>query len=185
MPYEKSELKLDLIFDYIYEKKYIDDTIRAAVYYGEEYIISDICDKDIIELYVSYNYFQEEESDRGFELYQIDNDKWNSVYNILKDNIVLIETFSENLIKAKIDFDESKSIYTSIPFDKGWHVYIDGLETKTFSVTDALLAFDVEAGEHDITLNYSIPYFNLGLIITFISMAGTIILQIFIKKERT
>ena len=69
------------------------------------------------------------------------------------------------------------TMYTSIPYDKGWKVLIDGIETKTYKIGDAVLGFDINKGDHTIELEYSIPYLKEGALISITSLAALIILK--------
>ena len=63
------------------------------------------------------------------------------------------------------------SVFTSIPYDKGWNVYIDGIKVKTEEVNNTLLGLDVEAGEHNIVIKYKIPYALVGGCISLLSLS--------------
>ena len=170
--------------DYEYASDYINSSIWEYNDYNEKYLISDSLEKDTIEVYVGYNNYDEEYSDIGFEIYELDYNNWNSAYDILKDNSVDIKEFRENDIKAYTNYSERKSIFTSIPYDKGWNVYVDNEKVSTYKIADALLGFDVDKGEHEIRLKYSIPYFKGRLIISIVSLIGIISLQIVLKKNQ-
>ena len=154
-------------YDYIFD--YTDEKILDYENYNESYIISNKYKNDIIEIYVGYNYYDEEYADKGFEIYELNYEKWDNAYKILENNSINILSFNENNISAYTDFDEAKSIYTSIPYDKGWIVYIDDKKTESYPIANALLGFDVKPGKHKISIKYEIPYFKLGITISIIS----------------
>ncbi len=74
-------------------------------------------------------------------------------------------------------------IYTSIPYDDGWNVYVDNEKVDTFQVGNALLAFDITKGNHKIKLKYEIPKFNIGIIISITSIIILVGSVIIIKKR--
>ena len=61
-------------------------------------------------------------------------------------------------------------IYTSIPYDEGWKVLVDGKEVKTEKFADSLLMFKAGKGKHKIKIVYTPPLQKLGLIISIISI---------------
>jgi uncharacterized membrane protein YfhO len=74
---------------------------------------------------------------------------------------------------------------TTIPYDKGWQVYVDGEQVETFEVLDALVAFRVDdAGEHTIRFVYRSSAFKVGIIITIVSIAGFVLIIIFERRLR-
>lgn len=170
--------------DYDYAEEYIEEAIWQYSDYEEKHIITDICSDDYIEIYVGYNYYDAESENTGFEIYELDYDKWESAYSILNNNDLTIDFFGEDNIKAISNFNEDKSVFTSIPYDKGWKVFVDGEETKTYSTAQALLGFDLPKGKHKITLKFKTAYFGTGMLVTSISIVGTVILNVFTKRRK-
>ncbi|MBQ2709109.1 MAG: YfhO family protein, partial [Clostridia bacterium] len=65
---------------------------------------------------------------------------------------------SDTRIEGTVTTDETHTlIYTSIPYDEGWNVTVDGQSVELVRVADALLAIDASAlpeGEHIVVLSY-------------------------------
>lgn len=61
---------------------------------------------------------------------------------------------------------------STIPYDKGWTVTVDGRDTETLKNWDCMLAFSVEPGEHTVELRYHPPGKTAGLLITLVSAAA-------------
>ena len=76
------------------------------------------------------------------------------------------------------------TIYSSNPYDDGWHVYINGKEISKFRIGNAFLGFDVLDGDNDIKLVYKIPYLGLGL---FISCSSVFLLslEIYLLRKKS
>ena len=146
--------------------------------YNEPKIINIASDDDKIVIYVDYSYYL------GYDpiVYTINHDKFEQGYNKLIDNKLEITSFKESLIEAKINVDENKLVYTSIPYDEGWHVYVDGEEVKTTALGNAFLTFYVSPGKHNITFKYKIPYIIPSLLITIFGIGVLIIDTLFGKK---
>ena len=66
-------------------------------------------------------------------------------------------------------------LYTSIPYDKGWTVKVDGQEVETFALQDALLYINLEQGEHTIEFSFFPQGFKIGLLASF---AGVMLLVV-------
>ena len=55
-------------------------------------------------------------------------------------------------------------ILTTITYDEGWQVYVDGERTEIYRALDALVAFDIpDEGEHTVELKYMPSAFSLGI----------------------
>ena len=76
---------------------------------------------------------------------------------------------------------------TTIPYDKGWQVTVDGVPVEAYEVVDALLAFDVPDGEHTVTLRYAPREYKIGRVtgaIGLVLLAGTLAAEFVIRKYR-
>ena len=47
-----------------------------------------------------------------------------------------------------------ETVLTTIPYDKGWRITVDGEEVETYKTLDALIAFNLTEGEHTVTMRY-------------------------------
>ncbi len=104
-----------------------------------------------------------------FIVFNINNDKFIEGYEILKSGQIEYEEFSETKISGKFYANENEMLYTSIPYDKGWNVYIDGnklADDDIIIISDALLGVNITSGEHEITFEYSIPGLNVSIVIS-------------------
>ena len=84
-------------------------------------------------------------------------------------------------------------IFTSIPYDSGWQVFVDGKRVDTHGILGdstnenetegSLVAFSVkDAGTHKIELKYRPTAFTFGLTLSIVGIVILILLCIFEKK---
>ena len=143
--------------------------------YLEPGIININTSENEFEVIVAYNTYYGDQFlnyDNYFEIYTIDNEKFIDAYNYLKQYKLNITDFTEDTITGNITLDDNMIVYTSIPYDEGWKVYVDNKEIKTFKLGGALLGFSARKGTHEIKFKY-IPK---GLIPgTIISSIGILI----------
>ena len=71
----------------------------------------------------------------------------------------------------------------SVPYDKGWKVYVDGKEEKLYPIFDAMSAVNLTAGEHEIEMRYSPRGFIPGICISIVSLAALVMLYILERKK--
>ena len=71
-----------------------------------------------------------------------------------------------NLIQGRIKSQKDGMFITSIPFDKGFEMTIDGVKVKCEKVNKAFLGFYLEAGKHKIRILYHAPGVTAGKILT-------------------
>ena len=105
-------------------------------------------------------------------------------YNILNSKKINITNFKENNIKGNISLIDDTSIYTSIPYDKGWKVYSNNKEIKTYKINDSLLGFDLKKGKNNIELKYTPNNLDIGISISITTLIITITYLIIKKKQQ-
>lgn len=92
-------------------------------------------------------------------------------------------SFENDRITGKVRSDKAGILFFSIPFDSGWHIYIDGRETEKFRVNVGFLGGIVPSGQHTIRLVYSPRYYQLGKGISLLTLGGWIVAAILGKKK--
>lgn len=83
-------------------------------------------------------------------------------------------TFTENGLSGEITVQQPRILFFSIPFDKGWHVRLDGNEAKLHRVNIGFTGMVIPAGTHQIELYFIPRLFILGVIISAIAALVTI-----------
>ncbi len=103
------------------------------------------------------------------------------VYEMLAETPMKITEMSDTRIKATVDTPKTATLFTSIPFDEGWSVKVDGKEVSCFAWEDTFLAFEVGVGMHELEFSYIPPGFKEGLLI---SVVGVIVSAFLLFPKR-
>ncbi len=150
-----------------YYKK-ADEEVKVFDYkkHKEKHIINTRTDEEFFTVYVGYNNYQYD----SLYAYTIDDEKYIQAANILENNEVLISEFNEYNIIGFIESQKDATIYTSIPYDDGWSVKINGKTVETFKIGNSLLGFDINQGQNNIELNYRSKGIIVGGIISLVSI---------------
>ncbi len=122
-----------------------------------------------------------------FYPYYVDNEKLNEGYKILKSRSMNVESFEETKITGTVNVDKDCTFFTSIPYDTGWSVKVDGVEldeSQINAIVNAYLSFDITAGEHTIELTYMPDGLILGAGISVLTIIAIIFAAIIFKKRR-
>ncbi len=82
--------------------------------------------------------------------------------------------------------DSDQMILTTIPYDEGWKVYVDGEEVEIYETLDALMAFDIAStGEHTVELKYMPDVYIVGMLISIAGISTFVLLcaaELVLKK---
>lgn len=121
--------------------------------------------------------------------YSMDIDKYIQLYNTLNDEGLNITYYDDTHIKGTITAKTDGMMFTSIPYDKSFTMYIDGVETPLSYIGEkAFITVDLTAGTHTVEFKYVPAGFKYGLILTILSvllLAGFIAFRVLVKKEIT
>jgi len=107
-----------------------------------------------------------------------------NTYNI--NNNAEITHYLNNKIKLKVDTDENGLLWLSEIWYPAWKAKIDGKKTKVYCADFSFRAIEVPKGSHEVTFTFSSSYFNLGALITIISLLSSLGFLIFtyLKKRK-
>jgi uncharacterized membrane protein YfhO len=101
--------------------------------------------------------------------YYLDDTVFENAINTLSaTQLVIDDEFTDDHITGELLTNtEDQTILTTIPYDEGWIVKIDGKEIEYYKTLDALIAFDIDdIGEHEVEFIYRSKPFVLGMICT-------------------
>ncbi len=90
--------------------------------------------------------------------------------NALSRNQLVVSTYSESAFSGEINVLDAGVMFTSIPYDKGWTVTVDGVETETFKIGEALLGFYITEGAHSVKFSYTPSGLTAGIIISILCL---------------
>ena len=103
----------------------------------------------------------------------------------LRKNSLSVIEHSDTYIKGTINATKEKPVvFTTIPYDKNWQVYVDDERVDTYKCVDALLAFDISEGEHVVEMKYVPMQWYVGLGASFIGVLGFIGLCIWDSRKK-
>lgn len=125
-----------------------------------------------IKAYFSTSRLSKEE----LELYLMDYDIYKNWINEMKKNQLVITDYKkDNKISGTINVTKDKTaLYTSIPYNEGWRVYVDGKKSNYYMLLDSFIGLDLKEGNHKIEFVYIPKGLIPGIIISGISLIGTI-----------
>lgn len=92
-------------------------------------------------------------------------------------------SFSSNNIAGTVKNENDAVLYFSIPYNNGWNIYIDGKKADLLKVNYGFIGAYMEAGEHDIVLQYQIPYIRVSIAVSIIGIVLIIVWCVYWSKR--
>ena len=91
-----------------------------------------------------------------------------------------------DVIEGNINVKDDGYFKLSIPYDKGFEIYVDGEKIPYEVVNKSFIGFKINEGNHNIRIVYTSPLFKEGLVISFVGLVlfvGTVVY--YRKREKS
>ncbi len=96
-----------------------------------------------------------------------------------------LKMISGSHLTGKMSTQDSDRVVFTIPYEKGWNVWVDGNRVKTDKALGALLSIEAQDGDHDIDMKYVCEGTYAGIIISVLSLAALCIYLVRPKGKST
>lgn len=120
--------------------------------------------------------------------YYLDKELYRDTMTALNDSPLDITEYSDTLLKGNINVQEGDDLlFTTIPWDEGWRVKIDGKRAELIKTADALIAVRLTPGEHEVELRYLPTNFVIGISLSavgFVTFGAVWVIYDKNKKKR-
>lgn len=104
----------------------------------------------------------------------LDETAFRKGYEVLNRSVLELTDFTTTRLSGTIQCDRDGLLYTSIPQNGNWRVYVDGKAAETVLVGEAMTAVYLEEGYHEVIFRYRNPAFTIGCVISLLS-AGALV----------
>lgn len=108
-----------------------------------------------------------------------------NAYERLSAGGMKLTRFSDSCIEGTLSCGEDALLFTSIPADEGWRVYVDGERIEYETVFDYLIGVRLSSGEHTVKMTYTAPGFYTGLAISLASLGAVCAFVIWEHRKRS
>ncbi len=97
--------------------------------------------------------------------FTLDTDALAEAYTTLASSNFTVTEFEHDRITATVTASaDAPLLLTTIPYDAGWRVSVDGEEVETLTALDACLAVRLSPGEHTVTFTYFPEIYETALV---------------------
>ncbi len=112
----------------------------------------------------------ETEEDLRARVYRFEFEGLHSVYEILNRYPLTVIKWTDTILEGTVETEKAGTLFTSIPYDVGWTVTVDGQVQTPHKIFDAFLSVDLTEGTHTIVFSYEPEGLRTGALITLGSM---------------
>lgn len=121
-----------------------------------------------------------------FIAFTVNKEAFAKGYEKLKSGQLEYTKFDETIIEGIFTAETDEILFTTIPYDKNWNVYLDGEKVSDediIVISEALIGVKADAGEHEIRFEYKISGSGILIAISGGFALLLIILSILKKKK--
>ena len=114
---------------------------------------------------------KEDQKFTTFKAYTLNLRVLKEVINILSQETLTITEHTGDSLKGQVSLAQAGKLVLSVPAEKGWTLYVNGEETAIETFEDTFIAVSLEAGDHEIVLEFKTPGIKTGLAISAVCIA--------------
>jgi len=112
-----------------------------------------------------------DESSTMVHAFRFNYDALGRIMDELGKSPMQVNTYDDTHIYSGVDVAEAGTLATTIPYDNGWTVKVDGIEVTPGKFLGSFISLELTSGHHDIEFTYMPEGLKIGCIIS----AGSII----------
>lgn len=95
--------------------------------------------------------------------YTLNEEVFEQGLEILRQSVLDATKATDTCLEGTINVGKSGLLYTSIPYEKGWSVYVDGKKAEMIPVGNGACAVSLSAGQHTVKFSYVPDGFLVGM----------------------
>jgi len=109
---------------------------------------------------------------------QMDLDLYKETVAKLQESPLIVQHYDTANISGDITVKESGKLFTTIPYDEGWKVFVDGIQVQPnkTGMGSIFLQLDLAEGSHHIEFSYQAPGLFWGFLISLVSVIASVLL---------
>ncbi len=103
--------------------------------------------------------------------YYLDSETFTKYMAELGDSQFDIKKYTESYFEGTIDMNQGDSVvFTSIAYDEGWKVYLDGERVEIFKLIDGTIGFEAGEGQHTLVMKYRPDCLYVGIVLQVVGI---------------
>lgn len=112
--------------------------------------------------------------------YHLDTAALSEAVNSIREGGWNITEHTDTWLSGSVTAKEDGVLFTTIPYEPGWTIKVDGEEVEPVKLIDSLIGIELSAGEHTVTMKYLPDYLVLALAIS--AFGWSLVLIIFVVE---
>lgn len=119
------------------------------------------------------------------DAYYFDQSALAELYGKLSASGWKITEWKDDRLEGTIQAEEDGMMVTSIPYDKGWQVRVDGQKVRPEKTLDSMIGIPLTEGEHTILMQYIPSGIVIGALITALTFILLLLIYFLYERKKT
>ncbi len=120
---------------------------------------------------------------KNFFFYHFDEAMFQEDIDTLKQQQWELTKYGGRTLEGKITAKDGQIMMTSIPYEPGWTVWVDGKKVEHVELFTAMIGIPLEPGEHTVKMKFTSKGFNLGLFLLVCGIFCCVMFWIYDRKH--
>lgn len=151
---------------YINGQEYAYDRYQIQIFH-----LGELKEGDYVSIEYCYKNISKSPATASLYMSIYDEEKYKLHYEKLSDNMLDVIEYDDGYIYGEVDMPEGETLFTTVPYDEGWSVLVDGKEAEYYTVAGAFIGIDMEPGHHTVEMSYIPKGLYPGIAIAVVSWA--------------
>ena len=115
----------------------------------------------------------------------VDYEEMTEAFDLLLNSSMTVTEYDNAYLAGNIFIEDGQElVFTTIPYDRGWNVYVDGNKVETVMVLDSLMAFETTGGYHEIEMRYFPSIYKVGIAVSALGILIFVAVVLYNKNEK-
>jgi len=133
---------------------------------------------------ISVSFYKGDVGDITCHVRTLNYDVWDKAYGMISQDLMEVTDWKDNYLKGTVKVSESGLLVTSVPYERGWSLKVDGRKREINELTGGVfISVPLDEGEREIELKFIPPGLFAGIIISCIAAFVLAALQL-MRKHR-
>ena len=119
----------------------------------------------------------------GMWVVRLDEPAFASVFDFYSAEVIEVESYSDTSIRGSINVLDEGILFTSIPYDTRWQIYLNGEEVPSLKIGNALIGANIPRGMHSIEFSYEPVGVVASLFLSLLFFVLIIIFELYLRHQ--
>jgi uncharacterized membrane protein YfhO len=146
-------------------------------YQMQMFHLGDLQAGDQVTVEITYSSEHTEGEQMAFYISTFNWENFEAACSQWQENAMEVTEYGDGYLKGTVTVPEGDMLFTSVPYDQGWSIYVDGEKVEAEKVGDALIGVSLSPGTHTIEMKYFPRGLKIGMLITLLSWVAFFVIM--------